>query len=723
MTRLTRQQLEENIRAMQSQGAPDDHIQQYINSVQISDNQPQQTQQPQEREGAGKRFLRGAKKFGEGVIRSEKAFAESIAGAMLTDTTGGKILRSITPGGKKAFEAVQGAKQAREDLYKQQQDILLRIKGARSRGEDTTNLMRALEFNRQAIEDAPSDFDLNSLLGKTKKQVIGEAAGVAVDIISAGQFGKTANIGATTFKEGFKQGAKQGAKAGLLEGAAGGFARGLQDDESIKDSAGRAVQEGIVGAAAGGVLGGLVGGVQGGLKGRQLQRQEARALLGEGELPEVADSPIIRKAEKEGIQNKTAKFIRDMDPNDKALAREQFKIGLEASKDQAVTSRPSDVAGRSLLKRTEFIKTARKEAGENLAKVVDEFPDEAIDYSDQANNFFESLRRSGVQTGTGKNGEFVLDFTESRYANNPAVQKKVNQAVSMLSPDANGAVSMTPRKTVTLRQTIFDDLDLAKKGAGDIPDSATAILERLRKDLDQPLQEFSPDYAKYSETYAKASQALRDFRRLTGKNFDASSEFAARQAGEKIRRVLGNNSGVTLDMLESIDSITSDLGGEFGDDIVTQATFAQITEDLFGLRGPTTLESSVSRGVGAGDTIGNAAADASRGNIAGAIQRFFKKSADPAKQQQIIADMIGAGGDNAVFKLDTLTDIRNSLPFEGFDPNMVMSNPDMLKGRVDDIANKIDELGLRTPFLAEVKRKGANTLAELIEIAEDLIIR
>lgn len=116
---------------------------------------------------------------------------------------------------------------------------------------------------------------------RSKKQMLGDAAGVLLDALSFGTYGKAATatmkagqlskaipavLGgsqkvATTFGKGFVQGAKASAKVSTPLGVGYGLSQGMQDDKNL----GGIIKSGVVGGISGLGLGGLLGGITGGI--------------------------------------------------------------------------------------------------------------------------------------------------------------------------------------------------------------------------------------------------------------------------------------------------------------------------------------------------------------------------------------------------------------------------------------------------------------------------
>lgn len=117
------------------------------------------------------------KPVGEALISNEKNFGNS-----LTPAISQVLPDSIT--GQKALDEAEQVK--REN----QQRILTKIQEAVAQGKDTTKLVEML---KNTLGEKPTTMkDLLPDTDKTAMQVAGEGAGVALDILSAGSYGKAA---------------------------------------------------------------------------------------------------------------------------------------------------------------------------------------------------------------------------------------------------------------------------------------------------------------------------------------------------------------------------------------------------------------------------------------------------------------------------------------------------------------------------------------------------
>lgn len=266
---LTREKIQQNIEALESQGASQEEIQEWLDSL------PSQTEtqpEPTKKDGV-------LKTVGKALISSELKFGKSIADA----------LPSFVPG------SAAWTNKQNEELMKQSEEIannlLKTIKEKKARGEDTTRLEAALQQHIKDTSKPPIDInETNASINKSAKQIFGEALGVATDIASFGTYGNAAKgaqtgkllvkgkmsgvlakalpEGASTafqktiptatsklaaFGKGFVEGAKEAVPLGVSYGAASS----AQDDEDLPTIMKKALTSGAISGVIGGTLSGF----------------------------------------------------------------------------------------------------------------------------------------------------------------------------------------------------------------------------------------------------------------------------------------------------------------------------------------------------------------------------------------------------------------------------------------------------------------------------------
>ena len=267
---LTRLQIQDNIDALESQGAGHDEIQQWLDTLpkQSSTTIPE----PEKKDGI-------VKKVGKALISSELGFGKSIADA----------LPSFVPGSA-AWTNKQN-EQIFANQHAMMDNLLASRKKSKAEGKDTSHLDAAIKDLQEQMSKPAIDInETNASVNKSAKQVFGEGLGVAADIASFGTYGeaaKGAQTGkllvsgkmsgilakalpegastvfektiptATTKLAAFGKGFLQGAKTAAPIGAAYGASSSLQADDDIPTI----IKKSVTSAGVSGVIGGTLSGL------------------------------------------------------------------------------------------------------------------------------------------------------------------------------------------------------------------------------------------------------------------------------------------------------------------------------------------------------------------------------------------------------------------------------------------------------------------------------
>ena len=265
---LTHEQIQENVNALERQGASHDEIQQWLDSL------PKQTTTPEPPKKDG--IL---KTIGKSLISSELKFGKSIADA----------LPSFVPG------SAAWTNKQNEELMAQSQEItdnlMKTIKQKKARGEDTTRLEAALQQHLKESSKPPIDInETNASVNKSATQIFGEGLGVATDIASFGTYGNAAKgaqtgkllvsgkasgllakalpeTASTVFQKtvptatsklaAFGKGFLEGAKTAVPIGAGYGASASMQADENLPTI----IKKSLTSAGVSGVIGGTLSGI------------------------------------------------------------------------------------------------------------------------------------------------------------------------------------------------------------------------------------------------------------------------------------------------------------------------------------------------------------------------------------------------------------------------------------------------------------------------------
>jgi hypothetical protein len=149
-----------------------------------------------------------------------------------------------------------------------------------------------------------------------------------------------------------------------------------------------------------------------------------------------------------------------------------------------------------------------------------------------------------------------------------------------------------------LKRFIDNQVDFGKTTTG-LTGQAERILKNFRSSLDGTLDAKFANYNAVNTQYARLAQLTDDVSTLVGKKVNDGGEIAQMRAGMVMRRVLSNspNRGDLLRLLDDLDAVVKQTGGQSTDDMITLIAFADALEDTFGTQAATSLQGQFRKGV------------------------------------------------------------------------------------------------------------------------------
>ena len=354
--------------------------------------------------------------------------------------------------GQSAFLKFGGQKQI-DQISQQDLDSGNSLMNLALKTKDPARKQHLLELATQDFQSA--GMTTKEIIGEVKsnEQILGDAAGVLVDVLSAGTYGEAAKgmkagrlskelpqiAKATTFKQFVGQGAKTGTKIGAAYGGGKGVAEAMsqgKDVEGVVQSAGGGA---VVGAGTGLVLGMAGGTIAGalGAKAGATATKTGKALEDVFNTPEnqvyklsstdrkywyanqhatIADKELADKQQAmTTLKQQTAKSVADRDSLEKELAT--------SSRETVIGLRPK------------FIKVMGEQSA-TYRQLVDE----------------EIADKKNIPIASGELGSFI----DAKYADDPMTGAAVKNRMG-LPEDANAQT--------TIGQ-VFDKTRAMRKGIG-----------------------------------------------------------------------------------------------------------------------------------------------------------------------------------------------------------------------------------------------------------------
>ena len=330
---------------------------------------------------------------------------------------------------------------------------------------------------------------------------------------------------------------------------------------------------------------------------------------------------MVKEARKQGFDDGMTTVIANASPIDKRRMLQQINV-LEKGKTDSLyqaKNRPADIAGTSLLKQVDFIKSNNKQAGKQLGRIADTLKDKPVDVADPVNRFIIDLDEMGVKIGDDGVPSFEGSLIEFSGPAKTLVENTLIKIKRKPEPDALEAHEF--------KKFLDEDLKHGKQSEGGVSGKMERVLGDLRSGINESI---GSKYAGYREANARFSDTIKSLDMLqdaAGKKLDFFGPNADKATGTVLRRLMSNAQGrvLLMDAVDNISTTSKKYGGSFNDDILTQMLFADELDAVFGGGGRTSLKGEVKK------ANVDAAVDISQMTIPGAVATGVKAGAKYAR--------------------------------------------------------------------------------------------
>ena len=340
----------------------------------------------------------------------------------------------------------------------------------------------------------------------------------------------------------------------------------------------------------------------------------------------VVKDKLEGAAVKQGFDKGVVAALKGTSGTDKSKLLKMVET-LEKGKKNAkfaITNRPTDIAGDTLMNRVKVIDSANTKAGKELDIIADSLKGQKVDVTPAVQNFSESMTDLGVKLTRGDDGKVKPDFSESDIvglSGPESIIKRVINRIDTTEPlDAN--------KLHRIKRFIDTQVSFGKKEVG-LEGKAAIALKKLRRDIDGILDNQFPEYDRVNSVYSETVGALDSLKDIAGKKMDLSGPNAEKATGTLLRRIMGNAQSrvALLDSIENIETVAKKHGKpgkgmvvfdpkktalatkgkgvdiskqELDSDLLTQILFADELDRVFGSSAKTSLAGDVEKAVGRG---------------------------------------------------------------------------------------------------------------------------
>ena len=557
----------------------------------------------------------------------KKSFQEKIL-----SFTGGNILgRGLGLGLAQA-----GTKQTMDEIQQgegeMQQKLIAAIQKNKAEGKDTTRLSEALKALTGGIEQTGNQANDLYTEGITNKQVVGDAAQLALTAasgyrgglkpgqLSAGKLGTKAlaQVGVTAAPKtapalvsgiasqtsvlgGIGKGALKGSLSGAGFGAGTGFTQGLKEDKSIGDSLKQAGVGAVTGGIAGGVIGGAVGGVSGGLSKYASRkkiidsqiRDNVRPSLSDKVSSKIVNNPTfeatVKEAKKQGFTDSDINFLGTISKQDKPIMKKMFDLTVKAQSDPRQITRAGDILGENVTNQVKQVVTLNKQAGKAVDTAAKALRGQEIDVTKLQQKVINEL--SDLDIGISAKGK--LDFSQSVFKNTPAVQKEIQKVITSI-PDGSDAYQMH-----IFKKSIDELVDYGTAGEG-LKGRSANLLKGIRNSADDILDTTFDDYNAANTSFKQTRDYIDTAKNLVGKKVDLGSREGSQAFGQALRSAFSNNKSRpnTLKFIEDTHLLSKQLGLSGKEkNLLDQALYVNMLEETFGSEAATGLAGEVSKAI------------------------------------------------------------------------------------------------------------------------------
>lgn len=328
--------------------------------------------------------------------------------------------------------------------------------------------------------------------------------------------------------------------------------------------------------------------------------------------PRVQKDKVAVETIRQGFDEGVIAAVKGSNPTDKTKMLRMVDIMErgKANKKFAVTNRPSDVAGDTLMERFRAVRTANKKAGRQLEGVAQDLKGKAVDHTPAINEFIDDLGSIGVTIGDDLKPQFRGSDVEGLAGPEQAIKRIVNRLAGTKPPDAFELHRM--------KRFIDEQVSFGKSAEG-LTGRTENILKNLRRNLDGILDSNFPEYDRVNTVFSETIGAIDAFQDVAGRKMDLTAANANKATGTLMRRIMSNAQSRIrlLDAVDQIESVANKHGIRFDDakrtqklieqpggrsplfddDLLTQILFVDELDSVFGPVARTSFQGQIDQAI------------------------------------------------------------------------------------------------------------------------------
>lgn len=307
----------------------------------------------------------------------------------------------------------------------------------------------------------------------------------------------------------------------------------------------------------------------------------------------VIKDPLAKETIRQGFDSGVVSAIKAGTETDRQVMREMLNTIKKMKKDAvyAQDARPSDAAGKQLIKRVGEVEKIRRLAGKEVDAAARGLKGQQVETAPVIKGLQDDLSRIGVNLDDSGNLAFKGSDLEGDLPAQRVISTVIDRMRNTQAPDAYDFHRM--------KKFIDNRVDYGKKNQKAMTNTAENIIKKLRANIDGQLDDLSPSYDKANTKFSDAITALDQIGGAAGKKLDFSSPSGSNQSGILLRRLTSNiqSRGQLKDAINATEGIASKYGSRFEDNMSLQMLLAQELERMFKFSPSTSLGGEVKKNI------------------------------------------------------------------------------------------------------------------------------
>ena len=214
---------------------------------------------------------------------------------------------------------------------------------------------------------------------------------------------------------------------------------------------------------------------------------------------------------------------------------------------------PQRVIGQALESRLDIIQRANKSAASRLDSVANKLKNKPVNIDNAMSVFIDDMQKQGIKVDINKG---TLDFTDSIIEGD-----NLNGAQGIITNVFNRVRrAKDPSKNahrVHMAKGYIDEQVSYGKSPEGLSGKMDSIVKRLRRNLDQTLDQNFPEYDEVNTMYSETRSMIDEVQSLAGSKVDLTGDKADKALGVMSRKVLSNyNTGTaTEELFDQLDNV------------------------------------------------------------------------------------------------------------------------------------------------------------------------